>query len=443
MDTIQRLRLTEDISDQASEAGARMLALIHELFPLPRSITGEGLRATVRRIDRLIGLNITEVPSGTPVFDWAVPNEWSIDDAYIEHESGQRFASFSESNLHVVGYSTPIDVTLSLDELRPHLHSLPDYPDWVPYRNSFYTPAWGFCLADRVLQNLPAGRYRAVIRSAIKPGSITLAEHVHKGASDDEILIFTHDCHPSLANDNLSGVVVATYLADFLRDKNTHFTYRFVFAPATIGSITWLALNESRFPKIRHGIVLALLGNKDPLFYKKTRKGNLAIDRAAKLILNSQFSGSHILEFSPWGFDERQFGTPGIDLPVGGLSRSPDATLVENHTSADNPDAICPASLGNAWLACLKIFEALENDIRYVNLQPKGEPQLGRRGLYRATGGYYTGVAEYHMALLWMLNQSDGATSLLDTAAKSGLSISLLAAAAEVLVRIGLLRELP
>ncbi len=189
--------------------------------------------------------------------------------------------------------------------------------------------------------------------------------------------------------------------------------------------------------------MLALLGNKDPLFYKKTRNGKLAIDRAAKLILNSQFSGSHILEFSPWGFDERQFGTPGIDLPVGGLSRSPDATLVENHTSADNPGAICPASLGNAWLACLKIFEALENDIRYVNLQPKGEPQLGRRGLYRTTGGYYTGVAEYHMALLWMLNQSDGATSLLDTAAKSGLSISLLAAAAEVLVRIGLLRELP
>lgn len=437
------LLLDDNVKYAASERGSDMHQLMRDLYPFCRSITGAGLRATVRHISQLIPLNITEVASGTPVFDWLVPNEWSIEDAYIEHESGRRFACFSDSNLHLIHYSTPIDVTLSLDDLRPHLHSLPEHPDWVPFRNSYYSPTWGFCLTDRVLRELPRGNYRAVIRSEIKPGSLTLAEHVHPGSSEEEILVFAHDCHPSLANDNLSGVVVATHLAMFLHGQKTRYTYRFVFAPATIGSITWLAMNEERLDRIRHGLVLSLLGNTAPLYYKKSRRAGNAVDRAAWHVLRNEFEGATLMEFSPWGFDERQFCSPGLNLPVGSLSRSPDAELVENHTSADNPEAISADALGEAWCACLKIFEALENDLRYENLHPKGEPQLGRRGLYRNTGGYYSGVPDRQMAMLWMLNQSDGSASVLDIAELSGLSMGTLARATADLVAAGLLRALP
>jgi aminopeptidase-like protein len=319
---------------------------------------------------------------------------------------------------------------------------LPAHPDWIPYRNSYYSPAWGFCLADRQLRELPKGTYHAVIRSELKPGSLTLAEHVHHGTSQEEILVFAHDCHPSLANDNLSGVAVATFLAMHLHRLNTRFTYRFVFAPATIGSITWLALNEERLDRIQHGLVLSLLGNVAPLFYKRTRGEDAAIDRAAQHVLTQEFPGSEIIDFSPWGYDERQFCSPGINLSVGSLSRSSDAALPENHTSADHPDAISTDSLGEAWLACLKIFEALENDERYENLRPKGEPQLGRRGLYRAAGGYYSNVPQRQMALLWMLNQSDGSASVLDIARRSKLPIGLLGSAAEDLETAGLLRRI-
>jgi aminopeptidase-like protein len=440
---VNRLRLEKDARAAATHVGVQALELLRELFPLPRSITGAGLRATVARLSRVVPLKVTEVQTGTAVFDWTIPDEWSIEEAYIQHEkSGRRFASFSDSNLHVVNYSTPIDVSLSLEKLRPHLHSLPEHPDWVPYRNSYYTPAWGFCLPHRVLESMPEGNYHAVIRSRLAPGSLTLAEYVHAGSVEDEILVFAHDCHPSLANDNLSGVVVATQLAAFLSGIKTRYTYRFVFAPATIGSIAWLATNESILPRIRHGLVLSLLGNTAPLFYKRTRDGAQEIDRAARLVLADEFPESQTLDFSPWGYDERQFCSPGIGLPVGSLSRSPDATLIENHTSADHPDSISSEALGEAWFACLRIFEALENDLRYENLQPKGEPQLGRRGLYRTAGGYYSSVPERQMALLWMLNQSDGHQSVLDVAEKSKLPIAALASAAAELESAALIRPL-
>jgi aminopeptidase-like protein len=436
---MQTLMLDDGAIASAAEKGEAMHALVRELFPLPRSITGPGLRATVKRLGAIVPLDITEVPSGTRVFDWSVPDEWSVEDAYIEHESGRRFAELRNSNLHLVGYSAPMDATMTLAELRPHLHSLPDHPDWIPFHTSHYRPGWGFCLAHRDLQSLPEGRYRVVIRSRLGPGSLTLAEHVHGGASEEEVLVFAHDCHPSLANDNLSGLVVAVYLAEFLAQRKTRFTYRFVFAPATIGSITWLATNESKLTRIRHGLVLSLLGDGGPLHYKKSRRGTHAIDRGAWHVLRTEFPGSRLLEFSPWGYDERQFCSPGIDLPMGRLTRTPDGEFIEYHTSGDNPGFLLPNALAQSWLACLKIFEAIEADVRYVNLSPKGEPQLGRRGLYRSTGGYYTGVADRQMALFWMLNQSDGNTSLLDIAEKSGLSLGMLARAALDLQAAGLL----
>ena len=437
--SMQNLRLDDQITALAAVVGTTMHALVRELYPLTRSITGPGLRATVERLGAIVPLEVTEVPSGTPVFDWSVPDEWSIEDAYIEHESGRRFAQLRHSNLHVVGYSTPVDTTMSLSELRPHLHSLPDHPDWVPFHTSFYKPGWGFCLADRELRSLPEGRYRVVIRSQLGPGSMTLAENVHRGASDDEVLVFAHDCHPSLANDNLSGIAVAVHLAEYLAHRPTRYTYRFVFAPATIGSITWLATNESKLARIRHGLVLSLLGDDGPLHYKKSRAGTHAIDRAAWHVLRSEFPGARLLEFSPWGYDERQFCSPGVNLPMGRLTRTPDGEFIQYHTSADNPDFVSADALAQAWLACLKIFEAIEVDARYVNLSPKGEPQLGRRGLYRATGGYYAGVPDRQMALFWMLNQSDGSASVLDIAEKSGLTAGMLAQAAVDLQAAGLL----
>jgi aminopeptidase-like protein len=424
------------------ECGAAMLALIRELYPLLRSITGPGLRATIARLSQIAPLQVTEVPTGTKVFDWTVPDEWSIDEAFIEAESGERIVDLKSSNLHVVGYSQPVDATMTLAELRPHLFSLPEHPEWIPHRTSYYSPSWGFCLAHRVLQSLPDRRYRVVIRSRIAPGSLTLAEHVHRGATEDEVLIFAHDCHPSLANDNLSGLAIAIQLAAFLRSRITRYTYRFVFAPSTIGSIAWLAVNEASLHCIQHGLVLTLLGDRGPFHYKATRAGDRAIDRAAWHVLSTEFHGAKRLDFEPWGYDERQFNSPGIDLGIGRLTRTPNGQFPEYHTSADNPDFLSADALGESWLACLKVLEALECDCRYINLQPRGEPQLGRRGLYRSMGGY-PDLPERQLALLWLLNLSDGSHSLLDIASRSRLPFGLIAGAAADLQQAELLAPAP
>jgi aminopeptidase-like protein len=432
------LWIDEEARAASADIGESMLALIRELYPIGRSITGVGLRATVARLSEIVPLQVTEVPSGTQVFDWTVPDEWSVEEAFIEAPDGRRITDMKTSNLHVVGYSEPVDEKMTLAELKPHLHSLPEHPDWIPYRTSYYSRSWGFCLADRVLKSLPEDRYRVVIRSRLAPGSLTLAEYVHPGATTDEVLIFAHDCHPSLANDNLSGLSVAVNLAAFLRSRATHYTYRFVFVPATIGSIAWLASNEASLRRIRHGLVLSLLGDSGPLHYKETRAGDHAIDRAAWHVLQTEFPGSKRVDFLPWGYDERQFNSPGIDLAVGRITRTPHGEFPEYHTSADNPDFLNAESLAESWLACLKVLEAIDCDAHYVNLQPKGEPQLGRRGLYRATGGHQD-VPERQLALLWVLNQSDGSHSLIDIAERSQLPFSLIFKAASELERVGLL----
>lgn len=434
--------LVNAISAEAvSAAGEDAHALVRTLFPLPRSITGPGLRSTVNRLAEWIPLQVTEVPSGTRVFDWTIPDEWTIEDAYLEHESGRRFAEFSQSSLHLVSYSLPVDEWMTLEQLRPYLHSLPAHPEWIPYRTSYYSPTWGFCLPDRELSTLPAGRYRVVIRARLAPGSLTLAECSIAGQTDEEVLVFAHDCHPALANDNLSGIAVAVELARFLLQTRPRYTYRFLFAPATIGSLAWLATHEPDLGRIRHGLVLSLLGGPGPLHYKRSRRGDHSVDRAAGAVLG-EFPGSRVLEFSPWGYDERQFCSPGINLPMGRLTRTPNGEFPEYHTSADHPGFLTADALGHSWLACLKIFAALESEARYRNLSPKGEPQLGRRGLYKPMGGHHPGAADQQMALLWMLNFSDGDHSLLDIALRSGLPVGVLDAAARDLEQAGLLARL-
>ncbi|MEO8040686.1 MAG: DUF4910 domain-containing protein [Betaproteobacteria bacterium] len=421
--------------------GKELFDCVADLYPICRSITGEGVRETLARLARLVPLSVHEVPSGTTAFDWTVPNEWNIRDAYVKDIHGQRVVDFQRSNLHVVSYSAPICRRMPLSELRPHLHALPDRPDWIPYRTTYYTDGWGFCVSQRQLDALPDGDYDVCIDASLRPGSLTYGEAYVRGASEEEVLISCHVCHPSLANDNLSGVAIAAHLARRLRDVSPRYSYRFLFVPATIGPIVWLARNESIVPVIRYGLVLAGLGDAGRLTYKKSRRGDTSIDRAATRVLR-RLGEPKVLEFSPDGYDERQYGSPGFDLAVGRLSRTPYGDYPEYHTSADNLEFVKPAQLAASLAACLEIFSALEGDRRYVNTCPKGEPQLGKRGLYHAMGGSPQSPAS-ERAMLWVLNLSDGRYGLLDIAERSGLGFEDIERAATVLHAHGLLKVAP
>ena len=385
-------------------------------------------------------LSVHEVPTGVQVLDWTVPREWNIRDAYVRVPGGPRVIDFRQSNLHVVGYSVPVRARMSLEELRPHLFSIPDRPDWIPYRTSYYQESWGFCVSQRQLEGLEDREYEVWIDSSLEPGHLTYGEYCIPGASEDEILVSTHICHPSLANDNAAGLSVAVQLAKHLADLPLRYTYRFLFIPGTIGAITWLALNEARLPRIKHGLVLACAGDAGRMTYKKSRRGTAEIDRTVSQILRDSGQDHAILPFSPYGYDERQFCSPGFNLPVGCLMRTPWGRYPEYHTSADGMDLVRPEALVDSLLTTARICSALEENATYVNLSPKGEPQLGRRGLYRSVGGF-SDAGALEMALLWVLNLSDGGHSLLDIAEKSGCSFETIRHAAELLEEHALLRK--
>jgi aminopeptidase-like protein len=423
-------------------AGDRMHAFMTELFPLCRSITGEGLRSTLRAIGKRVPIEITEVPTGTEVFDWVVPKEWNIRDAYVKNPRGEKVIDFQRSNLHVLNYSVPVREELSLDELKPHLYSLPDQPDLVPYRTSYYKEAWGFCLAHADLERLEEGHYEVVIDSTLEPGSLSLGEVVVEGRLEDEVLISCHSCHPSIANDNLSGIALATELAEHLTagPKPLH-TFRFLFIPGTIGSITWLALNEERTSRIKAGLVVTCVGDPGNPTYKRSRRHDALIDRAAEHVLGMSGSDFRIVDFTPYGYDERQYCSPGFNLPVGSLTRTPNGEYSEYHTSADNLDFTKPDALADSLRNYVDVLDVIENDAVYVNQEPKGEPQLGKRGLYESTGG--TGAGSDVMAKLWVLNLCDGEHGLLDIARRSGLSFREIKRAARALYDAGLLERAP
>ena len=417
-----------------------MWALVADLYPICRSITGNGVRETLRRIQRVVPLEIREVPSGTRVLDWTVPREWNIRDAYIAAADGTRIVDFRASSLHVVSYSMPIRRRMRFAELEPHLFSLPDHPEWIPYRTSYYRETWGFCLADRVRRELrPDEEYDVCIDSTLADGALTYGECILPGDSTDEVLISCHCCHPALANDNLSGIAVAVHLARALAGRPLRYCYRFLFVPGTIGPITWLAMNETAAARIRHGLVLACAGDPGPSTYKRSRRGDAEIDRAVEHVLRHSGAPYSIVDFTPYGYDERQYCSPGFDLPVGSLSRTPSGRYPEYHSSADNLDLVRPECLADTLSKVLAVVGVLERNGVYVNASPKGEPQLGRRGLYRAIGGTKD-ATEMEQALLWVLNQSDGTHSLLDIADRADLSFGLIARAADALVAVNLLR---
>ncbi len=326
-----------------------MYRLICDLYPICRSITGDGFRQSLHILQQIIPLQIHEVPSGTPVFDWVVPREWNVRDAYVKDPSGKKVIDFKRSNLHLLNYSIPIHGYYSQAELKEHLHSLPETPDWIPYRTSYYSEKWGFCLTDRQLQSMPDGEYEVFIDTSLVAGHLTYGEYVLPGETDDEVLISCHSCHPSLANDNLSGMALAAFLARHLESQNRRFTYRFLFIPGTIGSITWLALNETTIPHIKHGLVVTCVGDPGKSTYKKSRRGDAEIDRAVLHVLKHSGQDYQVREFSPYGYDERQYCSPAFNLAVGSLSRTPNGGYPEYHTSADNLDLVQPDYLADSF----------------------------------------------------------------------------------------------
>jgi aminopeptidase-like protein len=418
-------------------SGAGMHQWIESLYPICRSITGPGIRETLQRIGELLPLSVTEVPTGTPVLDWTIPREWRIRGAWIKDPTGRTVVDFADHNLHLVGYSAPVQRKVPLGELQDHLHSDPTHPEWIPYRTSYYRETWGFCLPHRQRLELVDGDYEVMVDSTLEPGSLSYGECLIPGDSTDEVLLSCHCCHPSLANDNLSAIAVATALGRWLRDRPRRLSYRFLFIPGTIGSIAWLARNEPGIGRVKHGLVLSCLGDRGPIHYKRSRRGTRPIDRAVATVLRAR--GPHQLrDFVPYGYDERQYCSPGFDLPVGCLTRTPNGEFPEYHTSADRPELLAPAALEDSLATLQAIVGVLERDLRYRNQCPKGEPQLGRRGLYRSTGGPDPTGREF--ALLWTLNLSDGDHSLLDIAERSGLPFDAIAEAARALVDVNLLQ---
>jgi aminopeptidase-like protein len=317
-----------------------------------------------------------------------VPREWDIREAYIARVDGTRVVDFSANNLHVVQYSGPMDAVMPLCELRAHLHTLPDQPDWIPYRTSCYAENWGFCLTHRQLSGLAAGLYRVVIDADLEPGHLSYGELLIPGERTDTVLFSCHICHPSLGNDNLSGIVVATMLARNLQTRRPRYSYRFLFIPGTIGSLTWLARNEDKVGSITHGLVLSCLGDAGGMTYKQSRRGNAAIDRIVAHVLSHDEVPHRIRPFVPYGYDERQHCSPGFDLPVGCLMRTPNGEYPEYHSSADNLSLLRSESLAHSLAVLRRVVSVIEGDGVYRNRNPKGEPQLGRRGLYATMGGH-------------------------------------------------------
>ena len=418
-----------------------MYQLMAELYPICRSITGNGLRATLNILRQHIPIEIREVPTGTVVFDWTIPKEWNIRDAYVKNSKGERVIDFQKSNLHVVNYSVPVNARMPLEELKNHLFTVPEFPDWIPYRTSYYKESWGFCLPHRELLRLEQAEYEVLIDSSLEPGNLTYGEYYLRGASADEVLLSCHICHPSLCNDNLSGVALATALAQSLNGLSLRYSYRFLFIPGTLGSIAWLCRNQERIGRIKHGLVLVDVGDAGKFTYKKSRRGNAEIDQAVVNVLKHSAREYDVRDFDPYGHDERQYCSPGINLPVGCFSRTPHGEFPEYHTSADNLSFVGSEYLADSFIKCLSILHLLDNNRRYVNLNPMCEPQLGKRGLYRMIGGAKDGGIE-ELPLLWVLNLSDGEHSLLAISERSGLSFDALKKAADALLQHGLLREL-
>lgn len=432
------LVLDQETTKRMSIAGEDLYNLIKKLYPICRSITGNGVRETLKIIQEHIPIEIHEVPTGTKVFDWTVPKEWNIKDAYIKNSRDEKIVDFQESNLHVLNYSVPVNKKVPLEELKKHLFTLPEHPDWIPYRTTYYEENWGFCMTHRQLEQLEDEIYEVVIDSSLEDGHLTYGELFIEGETSEEVLLSCYLCHPSLCNDNLSGVGLLTFLAKHLLREKLKYSYRFLFIPETIGAITWLSINDDRINNIKHGLVATCLGDSGKSTYKKSRIGNAEIDCVVEKVLMDSGEPYEIIDFYPFGSDERQFCSPGFNLPVGSLMRTPYDRFPEYHNSADNLDFVGREYLSDSFNKYLETIFVLENNETYMNLNPKCEPQLGKRGIYRMLGGQRVGDIE--ICSLWVLNLSDGSNSLLDISIKSDLKFRQIVNGVDILMQKGLLK---
>ncbi|HEY9584309.1 MAG TPA: DUF4910 domain-containing protein [Candidatus Paceibacterota bacterium] len=426
---------------EENQSGSEMYDLIKELYPICRSITGNGLRETLRTIKKHLPLEIKEVPSGAKAFDWNIPKEWNIKDAYIKNSAGEKIVDFKKNNLHVLNYSAPIRSKMNLAELKPHLFTLPDRPEAIPYLTSYYNENWGFCLAHSEFERLADGDYEVVIDSTLKDGALSYGELYIKGETAEEILFSTYVCHPSLANDNLTGPVLLTFLAKEIMRSPRRYSYRFLFVPETIGAIAWLSQNEDKIKNIKGGYVATCLGDSGVMTYQRTKAGSHYIDKVAEKVLADSKEAHKIIDFSPNGSDERQFSSPGFNLPIGSLVRTLYGLYGEYHTSDDNLDFVKPEFLANSLSRYKDIVSMLESDEILINQNPKAEPRLGKWGLYSKIGGARNlGLLQH--AMFWILSFSDGKNSLVDIAVRSKLPFEIIKESSEVLKKSGLLKRL-
>jgi aminopeptidase-like protein len=421
------------LEEEGKRVGRQAHALVERLYPYCRSLTGNGVRKTLATLQELIPLEIHEVPTGSRAYDWIVPDEWNIRDAYVMDGRGRRVIDFKAHSLHVAGYSAPISARVSREELLAHVFTDPAHPDWIPYRHFYYRDGWAFCTSHRQLDHLDEPQYQVVIDSTLAPGNLTYGELFLPGSEQRTVLISTHTCHPSLCNDNLSGIVTAALLARELMDAPRRLGIRFVFAPATLGPLVWMSRNEHLLPSIHAGIVVANVGDRGNPTYIRSRRGTEKIDRTiAHLFAHLAPGKAAIRDFAPVGYDQRQYCSPGFNLPVGCLQRTPNGEYAEYHSSADNPQFVTAESLGDSWRLLRLAMYVLDADQTYLNLCPKGEPRLGPRGLF---------ADAERLGLFWILNLSDGAHSLLDIAERSGIPFWLIRDGAQRLEETGLLRR--
>ena len=423
-----------------SQQGRHIYDLAAELFPICRSLSGEGVRTTLKRLQDFIPLKIHEIPSGTDVFDWTVPPEWNIREAWIKNDRGEKVVDFSVHNLHVLGYSTPVDQTLPLSELREHLYTLPEQPDAIPYITSYYKERWGFCLSENQLSSLPDGDYHVYIDSDLKPGVLNYADLVIPGESTEEILFSTYICHPSMANNELSGPCLATFLAQWVMQKKRRYTYRFVFLPETIGSIIYLSRHLQHLQKnVIAGYVLTCCGDDRDYSFLESRNGNTLADRAALTILQENQPHFKFYSYLTRGSDERQYCAPGVDLPVASIMRSKYGVYPEYHTSLDDMDLISHEGLQGAYDIYTQVIDLIErNDFYQINCLC--EPQLGKRGLYPDLSTKQN--ASIMRAMTNFIAYADGSRDLISIAEKIGVPTSTLIPIAQQLTDASLLTRL-
>ena len=439
-------------------------SLMEDLYPICRSITGNGVRKTLKILKKKINLKIFEIPSGTKAFDWNVPLEWNIRDAYVKNLKGERIIDFKKSNIHVLNYSIPINKKVTQKELIHHLHTLPNKPNSIPYTTSYYKKNWGFCVAHSQLKSINDDHYYVKIDSSLKQGSLTYGEFYKKGKTSKEILISTYVCHPSLCNDNLSGIVISTLLAKIISKIDTYFSYRFLFIPETIGAITWLSKNEKKLSKIKGGLVITCAGDSGNFTYKKTKHGNSYLDKVVIEVFKKSKRKTRVKDFFPYGSDERQFSSPGINLPIGVFMRTPYYEFKQYHTADDDLNFVKKSALNESLIMLLKIISNLDakkiteeenereiiSDYKpntFLNLNPKCEPQLGRRNLYREISNSRfvdkkNSQNLIEISIFWILSFSDGSHSLKDIAKKSNLPLKLLEKSSKLLIKKHLLKRL-